>query len=576
MRSAKEKLKNRMVLGRWMAGILACFLVLGTSSLAWGQSADPAGKVSKDSGSSKKKKAQSGKNTAKTKGQPANAKSETFETAMQKLRNAYGRDQNASALVHCKQAIELMPKDLAEDIRFGVMMMCFMLYDKNGQYEEALELGKAMKTMEIPEKQKSGLCFMEATAMTKLHRWEDARQKYRECPGINDQEKAVVESNVAELSMIQGDCKTAVDAYRSSLRHDSKNPHAAFGLAVALSRMEDWKGARRAFLDGVRMDPAFSFLKDAFFEPAAENDYQSGYRMYELGRDREARFFLERYVNSEDRGNYRSLAQKLLLKMDGEPPLLTGTYPVLMDNVRTMAMDEQGRFVAFAGIERDSGEKYSTGIWVVDVREEKAKRVHSIEGQIVTDMAFAGDSTSLRILTPPKRYEVDVAHPEQGYYLYDNPKTSFSMAFSQSARDIIGVGVDGGLTMSPWENPYMLIPLLEIPPETRRLRISYDHQTMVLTTALKTLFVDISHQSIENILPAEFDVEAVAAHPDKKIFALGIHRGVLLVNEKGGIVRMLGTNEPVQALSFNSSGKKLAVLSGQSLEIWDIPDSLFE
>ncbi|MBO4351092.1 MAG: tetratricopeptide repeat protein [Proteobacteria bacterium] len=527
--------------------------------------ADNVHKAKANADQSKKAKKKTDKKTAKS------AEKLSMEEFGKRILEAVHRDQYASALVYCEQAMGAMDNKTDEDTRFRIMSVCFELYDKNGKSEEALALGEKIKPMIHDARVAESYCFSEATLLTKLHRWSEARQKYAECPGTSDEGRGVVESNVAELYMIEGDCENAVSMYRQSIVHNPENPHAYFGLASALSRLERWDEAHAVFLDGVEQDPKFSFLKSAFFEPACENDYQTGYRLYELGQWEQAIFYLDRYVAAEMRQPYRDKARALVSRLkEGKKPL-AATYPVLLDSVRSIAVDDLGEVYAFSVLVRETAEQFETQIWTLDVANERAQMRLSMPGEIISDMAFVPGSRTLRMLGPKHRYELELEHPENGYFIYDNSEHVFALNLMSGGDDVLSVNGHGQLIIAPWLNPYLEIPIVEVPLETKRLRLTSDHKKMALTTTLKTLLVGIEEDRILKAFTPLMDVSAIAVHPNKNLYALGIQSGVLLVDETGNVKNLYGSSSGgVQAVAFIGNGDRLAVLTEHLLEIWHI------
>ena len=95
-----------------------------------------------------------------------------------------------------------MPNDIEEEIKISVYSMCMQLYDRNNRPKDALEVASKLKQFHLDTKERDSLCFQEATLLTKLHRWDEASSRYAECPGTTPAERAIVESNLAELEMI--------------------------------------------------------------------------------------------------------------------------------------------------------------------------------------------------------------------------------------------------------------------------------------------------------------------------------------------------------------------------------------
>ena len=296
-------------------------------------------------------KANSSKATKAKKTDTKSAKSQNFmnmKISMAKTIDAYRNQQFGTALSHCESAMRQMPADLDTDVSFSLKTTCMDLYTHNSRYEDALKLAAEIRKLKLSQEQINTVCFSEATTLTRLHRWDEATRKYDECPGKTDEAQAIVASNVAELSMIQENPQTAVEKYKQSIEKYPENPHALFGLAVAQLRTRDFDGARKSFAQGITVDPGFSYLKDAFFAPSYDEDYETAARLIMIHREREAKFYLERYLKNETRLNYRAIAEEQLESINrtiqNHETALIGTYPVQLENIQFIAIDNSGKY----------------------------------------------------------------------------------------------------------------------------------------------------------------------------------------------------------------------------------------
>ena len=502
---------------------------------------------------------------------------EAIGKALQSILEIYST-QKATALSYCEEAMALLEEDDPETIRANLMLMCMELYSRNDRPKDVLALAERMNATFSDTKIQMSICFLEATALTKLNEWTAARKKYESCP---NQEDSMLMSNVAELYMIEGDSKGSVEAYRKSLERAPDNPHAIFGLATALDRAGAPEKAKAAFLKGVETDPAFSYLKEAFFEPKAEPDFQTAFRMYEGHRFKEAQFYLNRYISMEERPAYKAHGKAMLehaeADLKSDTPILAATYPVVLSNVRASAISADARYLAFAALERKKADDYKSVIWTLDTATGKPFREAEFANEIIFDLAFVGDSTELRALSTQHRYALDSADNAHDYYIYDNNSELLSVALNNSGKDILAMTPNGLLTSSPWSNPYAEAPLLSVPSNLSRLKVSADNQTSIITTATKTEVFDNAKQEVLKTFPRAFYATVIAAHPQKNLFALGIQSGAILVDDAGRLIDFFATPGQVVSLALAPSGRYLMTFSEQTAEIWRLqPEIIHE
>lgn len=499
------------------------------------------------------------------------------KTAIQSILELYST-QKATALSYCEEAMDLLEPSDPEKIRISLMLMCMDLYAQNDRPKDVLALGASMSAWVKDRKSLQSLHFMEATALTKLQDWKAARMKYAECPNQDD---FMVMSNVAELYMIEGDSKRAAEAYRKSLEFGPDNPHALFGLASALHRAGNPGEAKDIFLKGIEADSQFSYLKEAFFEPEGETDFQTGFRMYEGKRLKEARHYLQKHAALEARPDYKAHAHALLDSIEADlkagKAALATSYPVVLSNVRAAAISADARFLAFAALERDKENEYTSVIWSLDTHAGKPFREAAFPGEIIFDLAFVEDSTLLRALSTQHHYALDAADGTHDYYVFENNGEQLPAALAPSGTDILAMTPNALLTISPWHNPYAEAPLMSVPSNISRLKVSADRQTAVLTTATKTELFDLNTQETVKTFPRSFYAYAIAAHPQKNLFALGMESGAVLVDESGKLTEFFATPGQVVTLAFAPSGRYLMTLSEHTAEIWRIqPEEQYE
>ena len=517
---------------------------------------------------------------AKPQNKPANALTEderkdAIGAAVQAILESYSK-QKATALSYCEDAMALLKPTDPEQFRANLMLMCLELYSRNDRPNDVLSLGETMRAELSDPKPLQSICFMEATALTKLNDWTGAREKYETCPNQDD---SMILSNVAELYMIEGDSPHAVRAYQKSLEHAPDNPHAIFGLATALERSGERDKAKAAFLKGVETDSDFSYLKDAFFEPKAETDFQTAYRMYAGHRYKEAKYYLDKYTAQEERPVYKAHGQALLDQVTADlnsgKTALAAAYPVVLSNVRAAAISADARYLAFASLVRTSPDEYRSEIWSLDTETGKTFLEMSCPKEIIFDLAFDTDAPTLRALSTQHRYEADVTDQTRDHYIYENSTETLPVALTTSGKSILAITPNALLTASPWLNPYTESPLLSVPSNLSRVKISADNSAAILTTAIKTELYDTASQSLRRAFPKAFFVNSLAAHPQKNMFALGIQSGAALVDEDGQLTDFFATQGQVVTLAFAPSGRFLMTLSEHTAEIWRIQPEEF-
>ena len=555
--------------------------------------AKSGGKTDKSSDKAKAKKSVSKKDRKTAKKAEPQKSMDALKQNIENMLSAMGAEQYGTALVYCEQALRVLPDDAEDMVRSEVYKMCAHLYDRNGQLDDALEMVSKARQLNLD----NSLCFFEATLFTKKHRWDDARSSYTRCSDLTAAERAVVAGNLAELEMIVEHPESAVEKYESAIAMSPDNPSSQFGMAVALSRANRWDDSIRQFWNGLELDPGLNYLKYEFFEPAAESDYQTAFRMMAMHRSREARFYLQRYVKSEMRPSYRGIAERELERLDAEirnsQTAIRFAVPLLFDNVRSIAIDNSGNYLAVASIERmkpgrsksaksstkdDSGQilkNIRSSVWTLDVESGATASRMSVDSDVVTDMSFVGDTPHLRVIAGMRRFDLDASDAQSGYYVYENRPDAFALGID-GGENMVSVTSGGWLALAPWLNPVLQVPIVRIPPESRQLALSSDHRTIVLDVSSEVRLIKTETGDIVRQFSDAFDISTMAAHPNKDMYALGIQTGTLLVDGKGKIQAMLGSPnlEEIDALSFSPDGRWLAVVSGNLVEVWDVEKSL--
>ena len=570
---------------------LAIIAAFSTGAMATEAFAQKPATQKSDAGKQAKANSKSGNKTAKSKAgnskSPKNSKEEdrqksrdAFNEIALKVLDALNNEQYATALVYCEQAMAQMPEFATDSVKENIYSMCMQLYERNKQLDKALELAEIIKRLNISEESRNSLCFKEAILLTQKHLWEDAKAKYTTCKSDTASDQALIASNLAELEMILEQPDLAVEKYKQSLAISTEHASTLFGISVALSRTGRWDEAMQYFLQGVENDPGFGYLKYEFFEPAAENDYQTAYRMIALHRPREAKFYLDRYIQSELRPKYRDLAirerDRLNEALNSGNTAIKFTQPALLDHINAVAIDQSGTKLAFASLQRThSSESINSYVWIMDLETGEVSKRMEVVNDVITKMMFINDTPKLRIAAIMNRYELDASNPKSGYFIYKNPPSSFVMDLD-GEEDMVSFTADHWLTMSPWLNPYMQIPLIKLPHEARTAAIAYNHRSLFLDDEHEIGIYSVETGEIIKSLSKSFYLSSADAHPQKPLFALGIRSGTLLVDSKGNFQALLGSPEleGVSAVAFSPDGRWLATVSGTTVEVWDVEKSM--
>ena len=139
-------------------------------------------------------------------------------------------------------------------------------------------------------------------------------------------------------------------------------------------------------------------------------------------------------------------------------------------------------------------------------------------------------------------------------------------------NDFLCVREDGTLARAAWLDPYGQKKLLDIPNDTRRVAADSQFESVVVQTPVAVLGakLDGEDKRLFAMLSQSFDTTALAVHPTKKLYAMGIRSGTVLVKEDGMVVTIFGSPQPVDRVAFDPTGNYLAVLSAQTIEVWSI------
>lgn len=501
---------------------------------------------------------------------------------------AYQDKQFASALVYCERALAI------ESEMSSIAMLCLQLNIQADKHDRALELMAQLKAKDAGFAEREGFCFMEATLYTKLGRWDDARSAYRACEFEAPGERAVMLSNLAELSMIQGKVDEAVRAYDEALELLPENPHALFGSAVAWSRQGGWRQAQEQYLRGIEIDPNLRFLEDAFFVPDGEDAYHKAILAL-LGRDfRQARFLLTQYVEKEERLAYRDHGKSLLASLEafsarGDSDLLA-SYPVLLSKVGAVAIDASGRYMAF--IQGVMG----SSLWVLDLEAGKVyERMSGTAGLL--GLGFVGDSSVLRVVGHKSRYVLDARAADSGYYFYAMPDALRLLGFSADAGTVFVSGDESVQRMAfdTASNGDLGLVLVnnEMLSESSSVACTQGFRVCAFLVEEGLLLLNLegdkfikafddkvfqfgrSTPNVASPFRAGLvgpSMGAIAAHPSDAYFAAAYMGGVILFDKRGRVLRQFNVSGDTGAsvLAFDPKGEKLVVVSGTLVEVHDL------
>lgn len=501
--------------------------------------------------------------------------------------NALQSSQNGTAAALCRELVAGLTPDVNPDFSVSASFLCAGVYAENDRNEEELAIYDALEKRDLSAATQSKLCLGKSTVLTKMHRYEEAKTLMLQCPREQPYDAAIA-GNLAELYMTMGDLQQAIDAYRQVVRDTPKNEHALYGLAAALARNGQWQDALAQFLKGVERDPAIRFMKSAFFVPKAENDYQKAFLQLALQRYDEAKFYLKRYVASEERPAYKAMGACTLDTLEKSDLASYTQYPVLLPSVLSAAIDSSARYLAFSNVDSLSMDLSDVrgSLWILDTQTGKTTNVLSTNGDFFIDAKFVGESSQLRVISSSHRYEIDAAQPQKGYYVYPNISKAIPIALTPSTNAIMSVSVENGVALAPWNSDADLMTLISVPRDTLQYALLYDEKTIAYSGSNHTSFVRIPEANDEGSpskgielasLPMQFDVKKIASHPNKPMFALAIESGTLLVDEKGSPMTLIGSPDPnsrTDVVAIDPTGKWLLTLSGSTAEIRSLDDVL--
>ena len=476
--------------------------------------------------------------------------------ALNRANDALKREQLASDIEHCEEALSYEPENLQ------IQLVCVQLYDKNNRAQDALDLLKKVRSADVRLTSNYDLCFEEATLLTKLHRWDDALSVYDTCEPATDFSRATQLSNAAELEMIRQNPEKAVEMYEASLKLAPDNPHAHFGLTVALMRSGRSNDAKHAFMRGVTIDPNLSFLKDAFFEPKGELQFHKAVFSLFSHRKFDANFYLAHNLRYELRPQYRDLAKAL--KSDAESGAFGNArhkaYPIVINRVSAIAVNSTTRYIAFADDDNNS-------VWLLDTESGKyVERVHDCPN--VKSMAFDKETGHLHVLAKTLRIDLDPEKEQGGYLYYETTSNEPRwIGFSADGTSLLGVQ-DNKLVSAPFNSPFQTHLIVEVPRDSNNIALLSDGHTMLIHSKQNEYLVDIESDKVLGMPANNSLVLAQAASPDR--FAIGLSQSALVFAADGELLaRIEGLQgQSVKDVAFDPTGQWLLTLSGTLAEIW--------
>jgi WD40 repeat protein len=341
--------------------------------------------------------------------------------------------------------------------------------------------------------------------------------------------------------------------------------------------------AHRAFLDGVKCDPGFTFIKDAFFEPKAENDFQTALRMYMARRLPEALFYMTRYTDAEQRTHYKALGQQWVAdirdNIANQKDLRLAQYPVLLDHVRSVALNNAANLIAFVTIQKSTDYDFITDLWLLDTETGKTRKRLTLPEVTIMDIAFVGDSNTLRLLGGAHRYELDAVSEGNTYYIYDNTSHAFPLFLTSSGQGIGRMRDDLSIEVANWrEQNTALVTPLKTSMDIQQVSVRHDGKLSALVKS-KQVFIGSDSTLVYPQEEGDWDthtvnmeVSDVAIHPEKNLIALGMQSGTLLVDVQGNPLELYGSPglTPISKIAFSPNGKKMAAFGAQTVEIWNV------
>ncbi len=468
------------------------------------------------------------------------------------------RQLYASARAYCEEALSLT--DEGSEAFIHLALACIFLYNKTDEPQKALVLLDKLIASNKDERVAYKLCFDRGMTLIRLHRYEDALQTLNACPP-DEADQGKHDGAIAELYMMMGDAEKAAAAYDEALAYDNKNSFAWFGAMAARMRAGRSADAKKAFLNGVAVDPTLAFFDVSFFEPEGETYFHRALLMLFSQRHADAIHDLEENLKYERRQPYRDIAQALLDMLrspDTHDPRLA-TWPVLLNRVTAVAINKNAHYLAYA-------DQNTATVWLFDTDAGQLScRITNISN--VKSMAF-DDQDTLHILTRTHRYALSPNSTD--YYLYENsPATVAWNTLSDNGKYIIGINGLDQLVKAPFLAPDHFETIAKIPTETQNVLLSDNAKTAFLETKRINILTDIENDRIVSTPAATKFILGMATSQNR--FAIALTHGIYIFDAENHPIARLEPhpNEPFSVMAFDPTGRYLLTLNGTIAEVWD-------
>ncbi len=542
----------------WMLSVLFCLTsfaseVFAQSSVKTAQSTE-----------NKKSPAQS--SNSKPKRLTEDEKQLIYMKAADDASKAIRAGQYASALARCEEAMRLDPKHEIDDLT----MLCAVLYDKNNDNASAESLIRLLRKKQRGPQMDFDLCFTHATLLDKLHRYTDAISTYRSCVPGSDVEKAVVLSNIAEIEMVMEEPDKAIQTYQQALELKPDNPFAIFGLTVALVRTGRSLEAHEAFVRGLQYDPTLRFLTSSFFEPKAEAYFHKAVLSLFSHRIFDAKFYLEACLKHEVRTKYREITKALLADVESGvySKAEYQAYPVVLNDITAVAVDDAARFLAFA-------DKQSRSLWVLDTETGRyTERVRGIED--VRAVKFIPQTGMLRAVGKNMRVELDPLGT--GYTYYETLPDEAKWCGLTPEGDLLGVE-RSTVVQAPFRAPLNTESLyafnandMEGGRLVDEISISEDKKRLLINLKKHCVQIEIESQNVLGMIALGADVLSMSTTKD--VLVLSSSGGAVMYDRQGMPATLIGDvqYQGTSGGAFSPHGRYLLTVSGTLAEIWKVDE----
>ncbi|MBO5752151.1 MAG: WD40 repeat domain-containing protein [Proteobacteria bacterium] len=227
---------------------------------------------------------------------------------------------------------------------------------------------------------------------------------------------------------------------------------------------------------------------------------------------------------------------------------------------------------------------FITDLWLLDTETGKTRKRLTLPEVTIMDIAFVGDSNTLRLLGGTHRYELDAVSEGNTYYIYDNTSHAFPLFLTSSGQGIGRMRDDLSIEVANWrERNTARVTPLKTSMDIQQVSVRHDGK---LSAFVKSKQVFIGSDS-SLVYPKEegdwdtgdwdtntvnMEVSDVAIHPEKNLIALGMQSGTLLVDVLGNLLELYGSPglTPISKIAFSPNGKKMAAFGAQTVEIWNV------